>query len=210
MRNNVRSVGDGVEREIIYALWARYLVNSYTEFFAPKADDYATVRVCFPEDCIPQSRLDAMVKFGIVAGLLIVYGMAPFPLDPCILQYYAFNFDRQAIHREFFSHYHPETAALIDEWIRIGPSGPVHRFQSHFINYHDHEVSIFFIAASCLLANYCRRRFSPEGTRPHTIASAMRCWPKSCLDKPVPPTPSFNISSEDLSWPLVTASSCLR
>ena len=81
-----------------------------------------------------------MSRLGIIAGLMIVYGMAPVPLDPCLLQYYAFLCNTEAIHHDIFALYHPETAELIVEWNRIGPSGDVRPFQSHFVSYHNREV----------------------------------------------------------------------
>jgi hypothetical protein len=78
---------------------------------------------------------------GALAALLLIHGIAPYPLDPVVLHFFIHNCDLHAIHPSFLSEWHPELCCIIQDWINMGSSGDPTPFQSHFASYHDLQVS---------------------------------------------------------------------
>jgi hypothetical protein len=143
----IQSSGVGIEREVIHAAFNSFQRNSaeMALWFIPHADGHsmlATTHSMSTAAFVPASRKRSLAILRALSALLLLHGLAPTPLDPVLLHFFVHECNLHSIHPQFLSEWHPELCHTIKEWIRIGPSGDVRPFESHFCTYHDSTVSI--------------------------------------------------------------------
>ncbi|EPQ49961.1 hypothetical protein GLOTRDRAFT_123678 [Gloeophyllum trabeum ATCC 11539] len=138
-----RSLGDGVEREIISTAFERYKVSS-AKWFSPRMDGFyslATSQTLLSCNTIPSIRLRQQEELGALCALTFVYGMAPEPLDPCLFQYLLNDRDLEALQETYVEQWHPALHQLLKEWQAIGPGRDISQFETHFALYHDVQTA---------------------------------------------------------------------
>lgn len=92
---------------------------------------------------------------GALTSLLLLNDVPPIPLSPVLLYYFIHNLELDAISPNLLGTWYPDLRKLIQDWIAIGPNGDIEVFASHFITYHDTQVShhVFFIASADLISH---------------------------------------------------------
>lgn len=139
----VLSLGEGVEREVIFTAFEQYVKQS-VQWFLPRADGYASLATSHSiatAHFVSAKRKTALGVLGALTSLLIIYGIAPVPFSPVLIHYFIHGCDLRSIHRHFLGEWYPELRNLLDLWIENGHQGSTAPFQAHFNTYHDIQVS---------------------------------------------------------------------
>jgi hypothetical protein len=76
-----------------------------------------------------------------LTSLLLLNGVPPVPLSPVLLHYFIHNLDLNSISPDLLRNWYPVLGKLIEDWIATGPNGDIEEFSSHFITFHDIQVS---------------------------------------------------------------------
>ena len=142
----IRSLGEGIERELIYTLLEQYRQSS-GQWFALHEDGHSTLAISYPlamAQCVPLSRLRNMAILGAAVAMSLVRGMSTIPLDPVLLHFFVHDCDLHSIHPGVLGEWHPKLKQTISDWIALGPDGDANTptLQNHFITYHDLQVSL--------------------------------------------------------------------
>jgi hypothetical protein len=141
-RQTVRSLGDGVEREVIHMLFEKFR-RAGSQWFTPRADGHstlATTNTMSSARYISRSRLRHLGLLGAITALSLLHGMAATPLDPVFLHFLIHECNIASIHEGMLSEWHPELRQTISRWIEVGPHADITEFQTHFAIYHDIQV----------------------------------------------------------------------
>lgn len=141
--NEIVSSGEGIEREMIFLVYQRFLANR-TQWFHPRADNRSSLRTLHSAQsalAVPQSRIRNLKKLGAICAFMMILGQNPSPLDPAVFQFLIHGCDLHALHPTFIGEWHPDLRKTILDWIDMGSTGDVSRFEHHFSSYHDFEVS---------------------------------------------------------------------
>ena len=97
--------------------------------------------------------------FGALAGLLIVNGIAPTPLDPVLLHYFVHDCDFNSITPAILSEWHQQFYSTIQRWQDLGHDGDVSSFGFWLATYADNtDVSrniLHGLSAQC--SDLCRQ-----------------------------------------------------
>lgn len=134
----VVSLEDGIANEVLYTLWQSLLAPSQaSQFLVNRIDELSSLRVIYQLQTrhIPSARLRQMEKFGIIVALMVLQGLAPHPLDPCLLQLVIYNFDVACLHPAIVGEWHPELRLLLENWNTAGHTGSLEPFQAHLASY---------------------------------------------------------------------------
>ena len=138
----VRSLGEGIEREVIHTIFEEFRCKG-VEYFTPRADGYSTLTVTHTLSTaqhIPRSRLRNLSVLGAITSLCLIHGMSPMPLDPVLLQFFVHDCDLASLHPAFIAEWHAEIKQTITAWLETGSLGDISQFQQHFATYHDMQV----------------------------------------------------------------------
>ncbi|KAF8893501.1 hypothetical protein BD779DRAFT_1669784 [Infundibulicybe gibba] len=138
----IRSLGDGIEREVIYTAFHKYL-QSPSQWFLPRAGDFSTVATCHSLATaiyLAPARRQGLLLLGALTGLFLIHGMAPAPLSPVLLHYFIHGCDLNAIHEGVLGSWYPELHHTIRSWLDAGAGGDTREFQTHFATFHDMQV----------------------------------------------------------------------
>ncbi|KAF8236190.1 hypothetical protein L208DRAFT_1252839 [Tricholoma matsutake] len=80
-----------------------------------------------------------------LTSLLLLNDVPPIPLSPVLLHYFIHNLELDAISPNLLGTWYPDLRKLIQDWIAIGPNSDIEVFASHFITYHDTQISLLAI-----------------------------------------------------------------
>jgi hypothetical protein len=141
--DTLRSVGEGIEREVFHTLMESYRGES-AKWLTPRADGHSTVTTTLTLPAsrnIAVSRIQNMTIFGAVIALNLIRGTSAYPLDPVVLHFFIHGCDLHSLHPQIIGEWHPTLKRTIEDWIHIGPHGNIDGFQEHFAVYHDLQVS---------------------------------------------------------------------
>ena len=147
----IRSLGQGIEREVIHTILEQYRQSS-GQWFAPREDGHSTLATSYPlamAQCVPPSRLRNMAILGAVVAMSLVRGVSTIPLDPVLLHFFIHDCDLHSIHPGVLGEWHPALKQTISDWIALGPDGDANTpiFRNHFITHHDLQVSFTILLA---------------------------------------------------------------
>ncbi|KAF8882082.1 hypothetical protein BD779DRAFT_1473054 [Infundibulicybe gibba] len=140
----IRSLGDGIEREVIYTAFQKYLQSS-SQWFLPRAGDFSMVATCHSlatSGYLAPARRQGLLILGALTGLFLIHGMAPAPLSPVLLYYCIHGCDLNAIHERLLGSWYPELRHTIRSWLDAGAGGDTREFQAHFATFHDMQVAL--------------------------------------------------------------------
>jgi hypothetical protein len=143
----VRSLGEGIEREVIHTLFEEFR-NNRSQWFMPRADGHCTLATTHTMSTarhIPPARLRSLSILGAITAFTLLHGMSATPWDPAFLHFMIHGCDIASIHRDFLYEWHPSLKQTITEWLEVGPLGDITRFQHHFSTYHDLQVVHLFL-----------------------------------------------------------------
>lgn len=151
LSGRVLSVGKGIERETIYLAFDTYRKQS-TKWFIPRSDTYSTIATSqslSPHFNISATRLEALSVLGALTGLMLVYGVAPTPLSPALIQFFLHGCDLHSLTPAFIQEWFPSLHRTLIDWNEIpsGDSIQVEVFDAHFQLFHDFPV--FSISSIC-------------------------------------------------------------
>ncbi|KAH9950526.1 hypothetical protein B0H21DRAFT_686429, partial [Amylocystis lapponica] len=141
--DEIVSSGEGIEREMIFTIFSKFIANS-TQWFHPRADDRATLRVLHSAESarsVPLARIRNLKKLGAVCALMLIIGQTPDPLGPAIFQFLVHGCDLHALHPTFIGEWHPNLRKTLLDWNAMDHTGDVSRFEHHFATFHDYEAS---------------------------------------------------------------------
>jgi hypothetical protein len=140
---NNAAYGEGLEREATYVVFQRYL-NHETTWFQRAEGGFLTIRTLFPlSSSVPPTRLLERKRLGAICGLLMINGQYPGRISPAIFQYLIHGSNFHSLNRTFIGEWFPNLRTLLLAFHAAGPEGDLSPFQSHFVTYHDVEVSHF-------------------------------------------------------------------
>jgi hypothetical protein len=137
-----RSLGDGIEREVITAIFEEY-IRGGPQWITLHDDGHGTLTTTLSMNSsrfIPPARLHAMSIFGAITALCLIRGMSAFPIDPVLLHYFVHNCDLHSIHPALLAEWHPTLKQTLLEWITLGPQGDASVFRGTFASYCDLQV----------------------------------------------------------------------
>jgi len=135
------SFGSGIEREVLFRLWNRFIQNR-GQFFVDRGDDFCTIRcmTSFGGSSVSSARKATMKQFGAVTALLLIHGQSPRPLSPAVMLFIIYSFDLHCFTRGFIGEWFVSLRDLLSNWLETGPDGDPEPFASHFATYHDAQV----------------------------------------------------------------------
>jgi len=141
----IRSLGGGIEREMIHTLLEEYRTKS-SDWFVPREDGHATLATSYSlsvAQYVPASRKRNMAILGAAVALNLLRGVSTPPLDPVLLHFFVHNCDLHSIHPGILGEWHPALKQIVSDWIALGPDGDANTptNQQHFATYHDLQVS---------------------------------------------------------------------
>ena len=144
-----QSLGEGIEREVLQIAFQEFQ-NQPTVWFLQRQDTHAslvTLGLQRRQESSITPRSISLSVLGALTSLLLLNGVPPIPLSPVLLHYFIHNLELDAISPNLLGNWYPDLKKLIQDWIAIGPNGDIEAFTSHFITYHDTQVShcMFFI-----------------------------------------------------------------
>ena len=150
LSGRVLSVGEGIEQETIYLAFDVYRKES-AKWFTPRSDTYSTISTSqslSPHFDVSPTRLEALSILGALTGLMLVYGVAPTPLSPALIQFLLHGCDICSLTPAFIQEWFPSLYRTLMDWNAIGASDNIEGFDGHFQLFHDFPVkfdSILFM-----------------------------------------------------------------
>lgn len=137
----VRSVGRGVEREVVHLAFERYRKDA-SQWFLQRAGGYSSIAITNMMTPVATERLRKLSVLGALTSLMLIHGMAPTPLSPVLIQYFIHDCDLKAIHPSFLAEWIPELYQTLQSWLAVDPeTKEISPFRAHFATYHDAQVS---------------------------------------------------------------------
>ncbi|KAJ7149389.1 hypothetical protein C8R43DRAFT_887958 [Mycena crocata] len=139
---SILSFGAGIEREVLYSAFCIF-TDSEGAWFLPRFDgmcSIATTMSLASSAFVGPDRIVMFSVLGCIIALLLIYGIAPEPLSPAVIQFAASGFDLASLDEQFLREWHPDLVALLHDWKAMGPEGDVGAFQSFFASYHDMQA----------------------------------------------------------------------
>ncbi len=186
LSGRVLSVGEGIERETIYLAFDKYRKES-AKWFTPRSDSYSTISTSqsLSLHFSPSStRLESLSILGALTGLMLVYGVAPTPLSPALVQFLLHGCDLQSLTPSFIQEWFPNLHQTLTDWNTISSGDSIDVFDAHFQLYHDFPVffKIHFTLRSLLFNSYLDRflAFKTEQGK-HTGLWQLKC----CIERPL-------------------------
>lgn len=141
--DGVQSMGEGIEREVLQTAFQEFQ-DQPTVWFLPRQDTHSSLMTLGLQRRQESSTTHRSIKLsvlGALTSLLLLNGVPPVPLSPVLLHYFIHNLDLNSISPGLLGNWYPELGKLIQDWIAAGPDGNIEVFASHFITYHDTQVS---------------------------------------------------------------------
>lgn len=152
--DRVRSLGSGIELEVLTLLFQEYVRNP-VQWLTQSLDGHCrltTTHNASTARFISTSRRQSMAVFGAIVALCLIRGMSVFPLDPLVLILFTNNCDLRCITQSILVEWHPEFKHTVDTFIAAGSNGDLTPFQSHFASFHDVQVHHLIHTPYILLA----------------------------------------------------------
>jgi len=104
---------------------------------------------------VHQERLTNLSILGALTGLMMIYGLAPAPFGPGLLQFLLHDCDLRALTPAFISEWYPELHHTLQNWKALDPSSnDLAPFCSHFATYHDTEVISISLVTFYIVLEY--------------------------------------------------------
>lgn len=147
LSGRVLSVGEGIERETIYLAFDIYRKES-AKWFISRSDTYstiATLQSLSPHFDISATRLEALSILGALTGLMLVYGVAPTPLSPALIQFLLHECDIHSMTPAFIQEWFPSLYRTLMDWNALNASDNIEAFDGHFQLFHDFPVCLFLL-----------------------------------------------------------------
>lgn len=66
---------------------------------------------------------------------MLLHGLCPAPIDPCVVQLLVYGFNPHSLHQAFVSEWHPALGQLLRDWNTAGFAGDLAPFQAHLASY---------------------------------------------------------------------------
>lgn len=144
LSGRVLSIGEGIERETIYLAFDMYRKEP-AKWFVPKSDGYSTISTSQSLSShfdISTSRLEALSVLGALTGLMLIYGVAPTPLSPALVQFLLHGCDLHSLTPAFIQEWFPSLYRTLIDWSAIQTSNgdSIEHFDAHFQLFHDFPV----------------------------------------------------------------------
>ncbi len=155
LSGRVLSVGEGIERETIHLAFDKYRTEA-TKWFIPRSDSYSTIATSQSLSLhfsASPTRLESLSVLGALTGLMILYGVAPTPLSPALIQFLLHGCDLQSLTQPFVQEWFPSLYRTLTDWNSVITSSgdSIDAFDSHFQLFHDFPVYFFnFCNSHCL------------------------------------------------------------
>ena len=143
--DGIQSIGEGIEREVLQTAFQEFQDHPAI-WFLQRQDTHSslmTLGLQRGQDA-SMTMTQRSIKLGILGALtslLLLSGVPPVPLSPVLLHYFIHNLELDSISPDLLRNWYPDLGKLIQDWIAAGPNGDVEEFASHFITYHDTQVS---------------------------------------------------------------------
>ena len=117
IRQTVISLGRGIEIETLHLAFEKFK-NASSSWFLPHANDYCSVAISQPllSNLVHQERLINLGILGALTGLMVIYGLAPAPFGPGLLQFLLHDCDLRALTPAFLSEWYPDLHHTLQEW----------------------------------------------------------------------------------------------
>ncbi len=159
-----QTFGPGIEREVIYMAFNRYL-KSFGTWFCPRFDERASLQTTCGiwramTGAVSENRIQSMKQLGAICALMLIHGMCPEPLNPLIFHFIINNCDFNCLHQGLVQEWHPTLYSHLKSWVDTGSGGSLEPFRAHFASYHDMDVCFFFYSVDSSLLNLSTRFLS--------------------------------------------------
>ena len=139
----VQSVGEGIEQEVFQTAFQDFQDRTAV-WFLQHQDTHSSLMTLGLQHKQDPSTTQHSLKLGVLGALtslLLLNGIPPVPLSPVLLHYFIHNLELDSISPDLLRNWYPNLGKLVLDWIAAGPDGDVEEFASHFITYHDIQVS---------------------------------------------------------------------
>jgi hypothetical protein len=116
-RQHIRSLGDGIEREVIHTIFEDFHRED-SQWFTSHADGKSTLgtsHTLATARHVSTSRKHNMAILGAATALCLVRGMSTPPLDPVLLHFFIHGCNLDAIHPGILSEWHPQLRRTIQD-----------------------------------------------------------------------------------------------
>jgi hypothetical protein len=171
-------MGEGIEREVLQTAFQEFQDHP-TVWFLQRQDTHSSLMTLGLQRRQESSTTQRSIKLsvlGALTSLLLLNGVPPVPLSPVLLHYFIHNLELNSISPDMLGNWYPDLGKLIQDWIATGPNGDIEAFASHFITYHDIQVShascMFFIPFILYLVQISSLASRDEATH-HLLACEM-------------------------------------
>lgn len=138
-------MGEGIEREVLQTAFQEFQDHP-TIWFLQRQDSHSSLMTLGLQRRQESStrttqRSIKLSVLGALTSLLLLNGVPPVPLSPVVLHYFIHNLELNSISPDLLRNWYPDLRKLIQDWIDAGPNGDIEDFASHFVTYHDIQVS---------------------------------------------------------------------
>ena len=121
-----------------------------SKWFLPRQDQHCSILTLtslrptsygreLVQTCTPRQK--KLTALGALTTLLLINGIAPIPLSPILLHFFIHDCNINSIHSSLLANWYPDLRKCIQDWISTGPDGDAEPFASHFMTFHDLQVS---------------------------------------------------------------------
>lgn len=144
--DGVQSMGEGIEREVLQTAFQEFQDHP-TMWFLQRQETHSslvTLGLQRRQESSTSPMTQRSIKLsvlGALTSLLLLNGVPPVPLSPVLLHYFIHDLELNSISPDLLGNWYPDLGKLIQDWIAAGPDGDIEAFASHFITYHDTQVS---------------------------------------------------------------------
>lgn len=177
-RNCLVSLGEGVEREVIWTAFSAFLAQS-SKWLQPRADGMQSIATTFTMRTarfLSPTRKQDLQVLGALTSLLIINQIAPIPISPLFLHFLVHGSQLQSLHKNLVTEWHPELASIIQQWINLGHTGDPQLFEAHFATYHDTQVRFFWFICVLYINTHFRLRVFRIELKKHTLHLLQKCF----------------------------------
>jgi hypothetical protein len=136
-------LGEGIEREVLQIAFQEFQ-NHPAIWFLQRQDTHASLMTLGLQRRQESSTTQRSIKLsvlGTLTSLLLLNGVPHVPLSPVLLHYFIHNSELNSISPNLLGDWYPDLRKLIQDWIAAGPNGDIEAFTSHFMTYHNTQVS---------------------------------------------------------------------
>ena len=124
-------------------IFAGYM-GSHSEWFIEHGDKFLTIAMSHSLTSswfVPLAHKWGMSILGAILALSLLWGKSAGLLDPVFLHFAIHECNLHSIHTGILGEWHPDFKQTLTNWIDMGPAGDPMPFQSHFVTFHDTQVS---------------------------------------------------------------------